>query len=542
MSPTPWMCAIRRWSRALALAALASCSTRLPTAPAGGLRGEVLDASGRPLAGARVRLQATPVSTVTAESGEFTLPVDPDHVSGVVAAWKEGYFNGGEKLVPGRRSYRIVLRAIQPGDDRGYTWASPRERARAEGDDRAACEKCHPVLVAEWEGSAHAGSATNPLFLAVFEGKDRLGRPTGGPAYRLDFPSSRGTCAACHVPALAVNAPFDTDPAAARGVAAQGVTCDVCHKIRDAAVDATGGRPGVLSFTFARPVRGKDAFFGQLDDVIAGPDSFRALYRESRYCAPCHHGSFWGVRAYPEFSEWAASGYARKNVQCQDCHMKLRGGPRRFALEKEGAALRDPATISSHVQYGLNDEAFMRSALTYAARAEVLGDRIRVRVSIKNSGAGHHVPTGSPMRNMVLLVEANDAQGAPLPLVQGERVPEWAGRGSPSRGDYAGLPGKGFAKVLADIVEYPADPTQGRQFARFRPTPYWRPAQVVSDTRIAAEATDASEYVFAASGARGPITVRTALVYRRTFRTWGALDRVKGGDLELASSSEAVSR
>ncbi len=534
---------LRCWSSALTVAALAGCSARSGTPPTAVLTGTVVDASGRPIPEARVRLQATALSTVTTEAGSFRLPATADPSIQVIAAWKEGYFNGGEQLISGRSNYRIVLAAIPHGDNRDYAWASPRKPTKGgeDSDEGVVCEKCHPALVSEWEQSSHATSATNPLFLAVFEGKDRSGHATGGPGYRLDFPLAKGNCAACHVPALALNAPFDTDPSRAGGVGADGVSCDVCHKVREAAVDDSGGRPGVLSYAFARPLPGKDAFFGQLDDVIAGPDSFNALYRESRYCAPCHHGTFWRVRAYSEFEEWAASAYAKRNIQCQDCHMKLRTDRRRFALEKEGGVVRDPGMISSHVQYGLNDEPFMREAVTLSTRAEAQGYRVRVRVSVRNSGAGHHLPTGSPMRNMILLVEASDARGRPLPLVEGDRVPDWAGKGSVQRGDYAGLPGKGFAKILTDLVEYPADPRQGRRFARVQPAPYWRPTVVASDTRIAAEATDQSKYVFAlADPSAAPVTVRTRLVYRRTFRSWGTLDQIKGGELELADTTTAV--
>jgi Carboxypeptidase regulatory-like domain/Cytochrome c554 and c-prime len=531
----------QRWTTAVAVAALAgvgACSD--PHA----IHGVVVDEAGQPVPGARVRLQAAPFSALTSGSGSFVLRGAPAAPAQVIAAWKEGYFNAGEKLAAGRSGYRIVLKAIPPGDDPSYAWAPPRAPSGGAPPDEKApiCERCHPLLVSEWEQSAHSGSATNPLFLAVFEGKDRAGAPTGGPGYRLDFPRSEGNCAACHAPGLAVNAPFGTDPTLARGAAA-GISCDVCHKVRDAQVDDSGGRPGVLSLRFARPAPGKDAFFGQLDDVTAGPDAHDPLYRESRYCAPCHHGTFWRVRAYSEFAEWAESPYATRNVHCQDCHMKLRGGPRRFALEKEGGLLRDPATLSSHVQYGLNDERFMKDSVHVTARAHSARNRIHVRVAVTNSGAGHHVPTGSPMRNMILLVEARDARGASLPLVAGERVPDWAGRGSPASGDYAGLPGKGFAKVLADLVEYPGDPSQGRRFARAAPAPYWRPTAVVSDTRIAAEATDESTYEFDADVAgSGPVTVLTRLVYRRTFRSWGALDRIKPGELELATTRTEVAR
>ena len=74
--------------------------------------------------------------------------------------------------------------------------------------NRSTVAACHPAIVSEWEESAHARSATNPLFLAVYEGKGAGGRPTGGPGYRVDFPHSTGNCAACHVPGLAVNAGY----------------------------------------------------------------------------------------------------------------------------------------------------------------------------------------------------------------------------------------------------------------------------------------------------------------------------------------------
>ncbi len=64
---------------------------------------------------------------------------------------------------------------------------------------------------------------------------------------------------------------------------------------------------------------------------------------------------------------------------------------------------------------------------------------------------------------------------------------------------------------------------------------------VASDTRIPAEMMDRSEYLFGLpAGSTSPVTVRTRVLYRRTFRTWGRLDQIKPGDLELANSSTSV--
>jgi hypothetical protein len=182
----------------------------------------------------------------------------------------------------------------------------------------------------------------------------------------------------------------------------------------------------------------------------------------------------------------------------------------------------------------------MQGAVELRAEVALAGEGLRVRVAVRNVGAGHHLPTGSPMRNMLLLVEAADGQGTVLPLLSGDRAPAWAGLGSPAGGDHAGLPGRGFAKVLSELVEYPADRGAGRFTAAF-PAPYWRPTVVASDTRIPAGATDVSEYRFGLGGATpGPLRVRTRLIYRRTFRSWGRLAALAGEDLQLAASENSV--
>jgi nitrate/TMAO reductase-like tetraheme cytochrome c subunit len=501
----------------------------------------VTDISGAPIAGAQVRIQATQESTLTDDSGSFELSAQRTGGVRFITAWKEGYLNGGDEIVGGKSRFRIVLKKLPQADCSEYEWAFSRQSRNSEADTKA-CEICHPDVFRDWELSAHAESARNPLFLAAFSGKLPDGSPTGGPGYRLDFPNSMGNCVACHVPAQGLTNPFNSNPAEAEGVAAEGIFCDFCHKIRDARVDDTGGRPGVISYSFLRPARGEDIFFGQLDDVVAGPDAFHPLYRDSRYCAPCHHGKFWNVLAYSEFAEWQASSYAKRNIHCQDCHMKLETGARRFALEKEGGVVREAATLSSHMQFGLNDAAFMRSTVRLSSRTRATGGRLVVDVSIENVAGGHHIPTGSPMRNMILIVRAADSDGRELELLSGERIPDWAGKGPPEEGCYAGLPGKGFAKILVDTVHYPADPQLGRKFERVYPAPYWRPVALASDNRIAAEATDRSQYVFELPPqGRGPYTVNIRLVYRRTFKSWGDLLRVKDDEMELAAEHLRVS-
>jgi len=78
---------------------------------------------------------------------------------------------------------------------------------------------------------------------------------------------------------------------------------------------------------------------------------------------------------------------------------------------------------------------------------------------------------------MILLVEAKDTLGNSLDLVEGETIPQWGGVGDwrqevASKGYYAGLPGKAFAKILVEM------------WTEITPTgAYWNPTRLVSDNR-----------------------------------------------------------
>ncbi len=133
-------------------------------------------------------------------------------------------------------------------------------------------------------------------------------------------------------------------------------------------------------------------------------------------------------------------------------------------------------------------------------------DGLVVRVDITNDRTGHHVPTDSPLRHLILLVQASDEQGQVLPLLDGPTLPEWCGVGDPTEGYYASLPGKAFAKVLREL------------WTEVIPSgAYWNRTHIVTDNRIAALATDSSAYTFARRGAGGA-TVEVTLLFRRAFK------------------------
>ena len=505
------------------------------------LSGTVVDTNGQPVGNAIVRIQGTARSTSSDPKGFFTLTTDADH-SGHITAWKSGFYNGGQAITAKEAGYSIVLRPLFLEDNVNYQWITSRQKENARPaeakTEAKTCEICHPLIVEEWKSSSHANSASNPLFLAFYNGTDMKGSKPAGPGYRLDFPNSKGNCSTCHVPASAIGSPFSADPNDASRFAKEGIACDLCHKIDHTVVDASGGYPGVLSIRFRRPPEGRQLFYGPYDDVFPGDDSFHPLFRHSNYCAPCHNGKFWDVLAYSEFQEWAASDYAKKGVHCQDCHMKSSSKPTRFALEEKGGNLRDPLAIHSHVNYGIMDKAFMTESIQLETKAVLQNQIVTVNVTVRNANAGHAYPTGNPMRNMLLLIEAKDDRGKVLPLMKGEVVPLWGGVGDRARGNYAGLPGKGFAKVLRDAVPYAADGSQQRHFKRDYPAAHWRPAVIESDNRIAAGGSDGSTYLF--ESPKTPfshIRVTARLIYRRAYKTWIDAKGLDLPDMEIAQKT-----
>ncbi len=519
------------------LVLLSSCAGRFT-----GLSGVVIDEKGRPVEGAVVRIQTTEVEAVSDKDGHFVLTDLPPAEEFFVTAWSPGFFIIGTVTQPGDKNIEIELQAHSAEDHPDYAWL-PSEFHPGAGEDQG-CAACHSNVesedstmlpVDEWLLDAHSQSAKNPRFITMYKGTDMNGnqspptrfgtsqdygsfplppdpsKPYYGPGYKLDFPNTDGNCAACHTPAASVNEPYNIDPTNVTGVAAEGVPCDFCHKIWDVKLDPSTqmtqpNMPGVLSYEFRRPPEGHQFFAGPLDDVAPGEDTYSPLQQESAYCAPCHQTIFWDTMIYNSYGEWLESSYSNLETgqTCQDCHMPV-GLANHFALAEEGGLVRDPETISSHKMLGAMDLEFMQEAATMTVSANLVGEEINVRVEIFNGNTGHHIPTDSPLRHLILVVEVEDAAGKTLELLDGPLVEDYAGIGNPEDGYYAGLPGVVYAKILEDL------------WTEITPSgSYWNPTRLISDNRIPALETASSEYTFSAPEQReSTITVR--LIFRRAF-------------------------
>lgn len=498
---------------------------------ASSIAGIVQDEDG-PVGGAIVRVQATNNCTTTFGDGSFVLGGLSTQAELTVTAWADGHFVGWTKARPGASNILITLKRYYTSDNPEYDWVS------TEGTEGSkSCGHCMPGVYAEWQADAHSRSAVNPRFLTMYTGADMDGNrspltrhgssrdygrfplpPTPseayyGPGYLLDFPETAGNCAACHAPAAAAKPgqAYAVHADKISGIATEGVFCELCHKVGDVTLDPGtvlpyDNMPGVLSMRLHRPEKGQELFFGPFDDVTRRV-SYLPLQKQSAFCAPCHFGQFWGVQVYNSYGEWLASPYSdpEKGKTCQDCHMPKTENTT-FALPEKGGVSRPVSCILSHRMPGADDIDLLKDAASLNMNAQRVGDRIKLEVLVTNEKAGHHIPTDHPARNILLVVSAADASGKELKCLSNQFVPDWGGKGN-APDDYAGRPGKGYAKILEEL------------WTEISPTAaYWRQIVLREDTRIPALTTDVTHYEFDAPNDSGPITVAAKLIFRRAFK------------------------
>lgn len=561
---------------------LAACSPSLQKIPST-LSGTVSGQDG-PVAGAMVQIKGTPNQTTTGHDGSFILTGEGlgKAEATTITAWSEGNYVGYVNLDPKKPSWQkdgkglvITMKPLNAVDNNKYAWFS------FEGvSGSRSCGLCHREYN-EWVKDAHSQSATNQRFITIYRGTNVNGdkgqetvinydgsllppdpaKPNYGPGYRLDNPTRAGNCATCHTP-LASSIPNQKNcgwsgchnsitseraanvmdpgvmPVSLTGVAAEGVTCEFCHKVGDVIINPKTGlpypdMPGILSMKLYRPPGVEQVFFGTVLDVNRRV-SYSPIEKESAFCAPCHFGEFGGVVGmgevkggtviYNSYGEWLESSYSdpKTGKTCQECHMPI-SSEDWFVFKEKGGISRDYVNLHNHTMTGVTDENLMKNAVTMQASASRQDGALQVKVSVTNDKTGHAVPTDAPTRSVMLVLEAIDANGKVLALKQGPALPAWTG-------NYSGQPGKAYAKILKDEWTGEA-PTAA----------YWRPVTILEDTRLFPAVTDASSYTFDLPAGTSAI-VKVKLVYRRSFQQ---LQQQKGWndpDLTMAEATISVEK
>ena len=412
------------------------------------------------------------------------------------------------------------------------------------------CSECHMQYYKEWKNDKHSMSQNNPFFLSIYK------------QFKQDLPDKNGNCALCHNPEAAVS--IDSVNVDA-GIKSNGISCDFCHKIES--VDQNSLKTGTAGLKVARAVLKKKIIFNSdlsddiscegLKDIRFGPIKnpvqpgkneelrYNSLYKTSLYCAKCHDGSNGNVQIYSTFTEWVNSPAAKKGVQCQSCHMV----PRREATMGHLYAIVDNPNVKhktrpyheihGHSFLTENPHEFRKKYMNliiemHRRHVSMMQDEILiVTCKVENNNSGHNFPTGSPMRNAILLVEAKDENGNNLKLIKGERLPNYAG-------DLRNKPGKLFAKILSETSgEYGMKHSEeGIKFRKFAkefgiPAQDWWNVFVINDSRIKPNEDDISTYEFAVETPQRGVSKKGTITARLIWRnTWPGLAKLKGVKLE----------
>jgi hypothetical protein len=201
-----------------------------------------------------------------------------------------------------------------------------------------------------------------------------------------------------------------------------------------------------------------------------------------------------------------------------------------FAHPDKGGLKRDPNTIVSHRMPGARDLDLLENSVSFALQAGRSLEGIRVRTEVVNDLTGHHVPTDSPLRHLILVVRAYGSDASELSLKEGPVLPEWCGSGDPVDGCYAGLPGKVFVKLLEEIWTG-VSPTAA----------YWNPTRVVMDTRLEAFESDVGEFLFVAPNS-GDVRIEALLLYRRAYKELMDLKGWNESDIVMESAAVTISQ
>ncbi|MHC4550619.1 MAG: multiheme c-type cytochrome [Planctomycetota bacterium] len=511
------------------------------------LSGTVRGGDGEALRDAVVMLRHDEQSAVrTDAAGRWQLRVAAMPYVLMLSAAAPGYRTQVQALLLHEiRPLHFVLDPSPFRDDARYRFVDPTPNKQREIWN---CGNCHRNSYAEWKESRHAVAARSAVTRAVFR-RDFLPALAAGRATVADA----GLCAGCHAPQAALDGKT-TRLDRVQGVALLGNHCDFCHKIHHTEdVEAPGvrgslrlGRPAPDDHRVPGPIKRVYGPLADIDYLFMGP-VYNPFFTTGALCAGCHqYTTPDGVPAlatYTEWRGWAAS--RRRHESCQSCHMPTGTSVEGDRLARRicvNALRRPTAQIHDH---GFQGRELAPAVVDLKVTAKVTGERLAVTTTVSaGEEAGHKVPTGSGDKHLLLLVLAADAAGRPYPLRAGPRVPAHAGgAGDPTRldagaldrrleeGEFAGLPGREFAQVLAD--------GEGRTHV-----PFWRAVRVVEDSRLVPGAPVTVPHLFEVGGQR-PVSVRVEVWHRLRYKEHDVAGAVQGPgvrplDLLLATTSVDV--
>ncbi len=293
-----------------------------------------------------------------------------------------------------------------------------------------------------------------------------------------------------------------------------GVSCDFCHTITRMGLPTDRDQilfPELYNQYYGVSYEHRFGLqkFGPIEETPTSGHTigYAQVYEDSLYCAPCHQEvNAYGVIVQDTYNEWLASPYSvpgRGFASCQTCHMptaqSLRLAP--IPPSKHGP---DRADAHMHDFRGTTPE-FLRTAAEVSLTAEKVENTVNATVVVKNTGTGHMLPTGKPYHQLVLVVRAEDENGA---------------------------------VIYENIKEY--ERKLGRSLSPRGEVPYWQADFVVYDTRIPPGESVTETYQIDATGVTGSVFVTAQLFYRRASKTATSVYQLTDKPIQIHSAVAEV--
>jgi nitrate/TMAO reductase-like tetraheme cytochrome c subunit len=223
-------------------------------------------------------------------------------------------------------------------------------------------------------------------------------------------------CIDCHAPRPVFETGLASPPLRRADRRTEGVDCIACHRTPEG---------------FAGPTPATAGGCGPVHDArISTPE----------FCAGCHD-------QHDTVKEWRATPFAARGETCVDCHMP--------AIARAGGR-----TGRTHRWPGAHDPEAIRRALAF----RVERGEGKVRIVVKNVGAGHHVPTDARHRAVDLLVRARLGEAAEARSLARYRNP-YRDEGLPN----TTLP---FGEERSYEVDLPGGPGEMEILLTYKLTPY----------------------------------------------------------------------
>ena len=296
-----------------------------------------------------------------------------------------------------------------------------------------------------------------------------------------------GQCADCHAPSI--NGLLGgRDLLEAEGLEhSEGVSCDVCHKVES--TDPESSAPGVAGWlSVLRPSEegalGQDYFplmFGPYPDVpspVMGAVP-REHFQDGSLCGGCHEhwqealmpessldASRWpeGLPVHTTYSEWQ-QGPLGEALACQSCHMPPDPDVGNSAdlgniIElKPGVVpgwMRPAGDVRQHSWVGPRTPSsqMLQLAAGLDLELETLQGGWMVTAKVSNVGPAHFIPTGEPMRQIFVVLEAT-CEGQPMSATGGAALPAWLGslESQDSDGDWTQWPSAQAGDVIRVVQD-----------------------------------------------------------------------------------------